>query len=125
MAQNSENIAGVSHDDAANKTTIDWTVAPWSDLFSGLPALTADNTEIFDVAFLLALEQACDGKDSDLNSPVGRGALPIDGVESRPVQRSDGNDPPTFESQNRKQIYLAVYTKLQPVSPMEAIANEA
>ena len=123
MTQDSENIAGISHDSSAGQTVIDWSIAPWSDFFAALPAVTADNTEMFDAALLLALEQACDGKDTDLTSPVGAGEFPFDGLDSRQVLRSDGGEPAITQMQNRKQLRLAVYTIVQPVNPANAVTN--
>lgn len=121
--ETSQHLTGVTYDDSADTVTVNTTVEPWLSFFAALDTLTANNTEQYDVALLLALEQACDGKDTDLNSPVGRGNLPFDGIEQSTVVRSNVDGTET-EVQIRKQIYLAVFGKTQGFNAASAVNDD-
>lgn len=117
--QPSEFIAGVTHNDTAQTITIDVTVAPWSTLFSALPALTATNSEIYDAAFLMSLESALNGKDALIHSPVGRGSVPT--IQKSFVTRTEGG---VSEVQTRYQLAACVYLKDVSLSPSNAVNND-
>ncbi len=119
--QASEFIAGVTYDDTANTVTIDTTSTLFAAFFGGLPALTSTNSEVYDAALLLGLENSCDGLDTNLDSPVGRGTLPFNGIEKNPIARTDGTN---TEIQELKQIYLGVYLKSGTANPSDAVNND-
>jgi len=117
--QASEFMTGVTYDDTDQTITISTTAAGWATLFGSLPALTATNSEIYDAAFLMSLENVVQGKDAQINSPVGRGSVPS--IQKSFLTRTEGG---TSEIQTRLQLSLCVYLKDAALSPSDAVNND-